>query len=193
MTMLKEEQLNSTIDHRSKHYASSTSMVLFFNCSNLFPVRTDLLIANWFITFTNFLFFYRKSPAYFSLPFKYITKIIELIYLVFLFWKVFIGSLKSFFSYHKVSKLEQRTSIVLSWDGKRFDLNFKEFKAGLDQATVKDLKQKCKKVTEIPIASMKLRVSGGKVNIFCLFRCSHLVSTFFFFFSQHQRWHCNFN
>jgi hypothetical protein len=87
-----------------------------------------------------------------------------LFYLVFLFYKVFIGSLKSFFAYHKVSKRERRTTIQLEWENKKLQLNFKEFPKGFDEATVKDLKEKCKLLTDVPIASMKLQVSGGNLH-----------------------------
>jgi len=81
---------------------------------------------------------------------------------VFLFWKVFIVSLKSIFGYHKTSKREIRTTVSLEWENKKLQMNFKEFSKGFDQATVRDLKEKCKLLTNVPIATMKLQVSGGK-------------------------------
>lgn len=90
------------------------------------------------------------------------STIYEIFYLVLLFWKVFIVSLKSVFGYHKTSKREIRTTVVLEWENKKLQLNFKEFSKGFDQATVRDLKEKCKLLTNVPIATMKLQVSGGK-------------------------------
>lgn len=83
--------------------------------------------------------------------------------MVYLLWKVFVASLKSFFGYHKVSKRETRTTVILAWDNKKLQLNFKEFRKGFDEATVKDLKEKIKGITDVPIALMKLQVSGGKL------------------------------
>lgn len=43
-------------------------------------------------------------------------------------------------------------------------MNFKEFPKGFNEATVRDLKEKCKLLTDVPVASMKLQVSGGKLR-----------------------------
>ncbi|OBZ82327.1 BAG family molecular chaperone regulator 1 [Choanephora cucurbitarum] len=88
----------------------------------------------------------------------------SLFYLVFLVWKVSLVSVKSFFNYHKVSKRERRTTITLVWNDKKLQLNFKEFSKGFDEATVQDLKQKIKLMTDVPIASMKLQVSGANMK-----------------------------
>lgn len=53
--------------------------------------------------------------------------------------------------------------MILAWDNKKLQLNFKEFRKGFDEATVKDLKEKIKGITDVPIALMKLQVSGGKL------------------------------
>lgn len=85
-------------------------------------------------------------------------------YLVYLFWKVFIVSLKSFFGYRKVSKHERNTTVILSWNNRKLQLNFKEFSKGFNEATVRDLKEKCKLLTDVPVASMKLQVSGANMK-----------------------------
>jgi hypothetical protein len=120
--------------------------------------------------FTSFplLFYHTTKKKGFATPkpslFQkiHLFTIFGIFYLVFLFWKVFIVSLKSFFGYHKVSKRETRTTVILSWDNKKLQLNFKEYRKGFDEATVKDLKEKIKLLTDVPIALMKLQVSGGK-------------------------------
>jgi hypothetical protein len=84
-------------------------------------------------------------------------------YLIYLFYIVFTACSKSFLGYRKVSKKERKTTVILSWNDKKLQLNFKEFTKGFDEATVKDLKEKIKLLTDVPIASMKLKVSGGKL------------------------------
>lgn len=110
-----------------------------------------------------------------------------LFYLILLFYKVFIGSIKSFFSYHKVSKQEKGTTIQLKWKTKKLQLNFKEFAKGFDEATVKNLKEKCKLLTDVPIASMKLQVSGGNVLPITFLICSSILT---FKISQYERRYC---
>ncbi|KAI8089724.1 uncharacterized protein BX664DRAFT_333731 [Halteromyces radiatus] len=39
-----------------------------------------------------------------------------------------------------------------------------DFSGGLQQATVKDLKEKCRKLTNVPIATMNLKVSGAHIK-----------------------------
>ena len=106
----------------------------------------------------------KKGELCFAKVHYYYNTIYEIFYLVFLFWKVFIASLKSAFGYHKTSKREIKTTVQLEWENKKLQLNFKEFSKGFDQATVKDLKEKCKLLTNVPIATMKLQVSGGKFH-----------------------------
>lgn len=108
------------------------------------------------------LFFKSVKAVSYSHSFK-ISSVYSTFYLVFLFWKVFVASLKSFLGYRKVSERETKTTVTLSWNNKKIQLNFKEFPRGFDEATVKDLKEKCKLLTDVPIASMKLQVSGGKL------------------------------
>ncbi|KAL0143048.1 hypothetical protein V8B55DRAFT_1584218 [Mucor lusitanicus] len=106
-----------------------------------------------------------NDRSLFPFSFNYIRNTIyEIFYLVLLFWKVFIVSLKSVFGYHKTSKREIRTTVVLEWENKKLQLNFKEFSKGFDQATVRDLKEKCKLLTNVPIATMKLQVSGANLK-----------------------------
>ncbi|ORY95488.1 hypothetical protein BCR43DRAFT_564371 [Syncephalastrum racemosum] len=71
------------------------------------------------------------------------------------------ATLASFFGWRKPSKKERLSTIVLSWDKRYFDIAFQDFPNGLRHATVKDLKQKAKEVTGVPIATMRLKVSGA--------------------------------
>jgi hypothetical protein len=64
-----------------------------------------------------------------------------------------------------VALQEQEKTIRLLWNKQRYTLDFMDFPGGLHEATVKDLKSKCKELTDVPIATMNLKVSGGK-NIF---------------------------
>lgn len=68
----------------------------------------------------------------------------------------------SFFGWRKSSKEIQNT-FVLSWNKHYFDISFKD--RGLDGATLADLKQRCKELTGVPIATMKLTISGGTGRI----------------------------
>ncbi|KAF7728369.1 hypothetical protein EC973_006177 [Apophysomyces ossiformis] len=88
--------------------------------------------------------------------------IFEPIVLAFVLWRAFVVTIVSTFGIRKVSARERRTTILLSWERQRFDIDFQEFRHGFDQATVKDLKAKCKEVTSIPISTMRLKVSGGE-------------------------------
>ncbi|KAI8384976.1 uncharacterized protein BYT42DRAFT_281703 [Radiomyces spectabilis] len=72
--------------------------------------------------------------------------------------------LRSFFNFRKVLKKESQTTIKLTWKTHHFWLSFSEFAHGLDEALVKDLKEKCKEKTKVPIATMKLSVSGAKIK-----------------------------
>lgn len=71
--------------------------------------------------------------------------------------------------------------MTLSWNDKKTQLNFKEFPKGFEEATVKDLKEKCKVITEVPIALMKLQVSGGKIVYYRMMMILSSLTCFFFF------------
>ena len=58
------------------------------------------------------------------------------------------------------------TEIELKWKGHKYDVNFDEFPNGLEQATLGDLKEKCKRITGVPVNAMKLLASGGKFGSF---------------------------
>jgi hypothetical protein len=60
-----------------------------------------------------------------------------------------------------VKKHERKSTLVLKWNHASYYISFKEFPKGLDQATLRDLKVKCKMVTGVPVATMRLKVSGG--------------------------------
>ncbi|CAO3673465.1 unnamed protein product [Umbelopsis ramanniana] len=53
------------------------------------------------------------------------------------------------------------TEIELKWKGHKYDVNFDEFPNGLEQATLGDLKEKCKRITGVPVNAMKLLASGA--------------------------------
>lgn len=60
-----------------------------------------------------------------------------------------------------MKKHERKSTLVLKWNHNSYYISFKEFPKGLDQATLRDLKVKCKMVTGVPVATMRLKVSGG--------------------------------
>lgn len=57
-------------------------------------------------------------------------------------------------------------SIVISFEDKYYDTHFRDIHGGLNQVTVAELKQRCKQLTGVTIATMKLKVSGGMSPIF---------------------------
>ena len=72
------------------------------------------------------------------------------------------ATLASFFGWRKPSKKELQNTIYVQWGNKQpLEVILKN--PGLDQAILKDLKLKIKEVTGVPVAVMKLSVSGGKV------------------------------
>lgn len=85
-----------------------------------------------------------------------------MIVLVLILWRAFMATFASFFGWRKSSKEIQNT-FVLSWNKHYFDISFKD--RGLDGATLADLKQRCKELTGVPIATMKLTISGGTGRI----------------------------
>ncbi|CAO3626129.1 unnamed protein product [Cunninghamella blakesleeana] len=101
----------------------------------------------WFL-FPLFLFF--------TIPLQYV--------LLYTLWRAFLSNWLAVFGFHHVSHEEQEKSIRLSWLDKRYTLHFMDFPNGLQQATVKDLKEKCKRVTNVPIANMRLKVSGAHIK-----------------------------
>lgn len=74
------------------------------------------------------------------------------------------ANLASFFGWRKASEKELQNSIVLSWENQTFDVTFRN--PSLNVATLRDLKEKCKQLTGVPMATMRLVVSGGTyINI----------------------------
>jgi hypothetical protein len=57
-----------------------------------------------------------------------------------------------------------RDSIVISFEDRYYDIHFRDVKGGIEHATVAELKERCKRVTGVTLATMKLKVSGGKNN-----------------------------
>jgi hypothetical protein len=58
-----------------------------------------------------------------------------------------------------------RDSIVISFEDRYYDIHFRDVKGGIQYATVAELKERCKRVTGVTLATMKLKVSGGKKRI----------------------------
>lgn len=56
--------------------------------------------------------------------------------------------------------------VVVSYQDRYYDIHFRDLRGGVNQATVAELKERCKRVTGVTIATMKLKVSGGKVYSF---------------------------
>jgi hypothetical protein len=63
------------------------------------------------------------------------------------------------------------SEVELKWKGHKYDVNFDEFPKGLEQATLGDLKEKCKKITGVPLNAIKLLASGGKYSAFRRYKC----------------------
>lgn len=57
-----------------------------------------------------------------------------------------------------------RDAIVVSYQERYYDIHFRDFKGGIGGATVADLKDRCKKVTGVTLATMKLKVSGAYIK-----------------------------
>lgn len=56
---------------------------------------------------------------------------------------------------------QMRDSFVLAYDDRYYDIHFRDIQGGIRQATVAELKERCKTMTGVTIATMKLKVSGG--------------------------------
>lgn len=56
---------------------------------------------------------------------------------------------------------QMRDSFVLAYDNRYYDIHFRDVPGGMQQATVAELKERCKTMTGVTIATMKLKVSGG--------------------------------
>ncbi|KAI8989309.1 hypothetical protein BDB01DRAFT_533396 [Pilobolus umbonatus] len=57
-----------------------------------------------------------------------------------------------------------RDAIVLCHDNTYYDVHFRNVHGGLDNVTVAQLKEHCKKMTGVTMASMKLKVSGAYIK-----------------------------
>ncbi|CAO3689642.1 unnamed protein product [Umbelopsis vinacea] len=53
------------------------------------------------------------------------------------------------------------SELELKWKGHKYNVHFDEFPNGLEQATLADLKEKCKRITGVPVNAMKLLASGA--------------------------------
>ncbi|CAO3625022.1 unnamed protein product [Mucor fragilis] len=63
-------------------------------------------------------------------------------------------------SHHK----QMRDSFVLAYDSRYYDIHFRDVRGGMRQATVAELKERCKSMTGVTIATMKLKVSGAFIK-----------------------------
>ncbi|CDS05741.1 hypothetical protein LRAMOSA08269 [Lichtheimia ramosa] len=72
------------------------------------------------------------------------------------------ATLASFFGWRKPSKKELQNTVTLSWGKQRFDVSFK--RQNLDLVTLKEFKLQCKELTGVPVANMKLTVSGANLK-----------------------------
>lgn len=98
----------------------------------------------------------------------YLSTILAQGFLFLFLWRAFMATLASFFGWRKPSKKELQNTITLSWGKQHYDVSFK--RQNLDHVTLKDLKLQCKQLTGVPVASMKLTVSGGKC---CFYYSTH--------------------
>jgi hypothetical protein len=54
-------------------------------------------------------------------------------------------------------------TIVIAWNERYYDVHFNDVPGGMSQVTIAQLKEHCKKITGVTLATMKLKVSGGKI------------------------------
>jgi hypothetical protein len=110
--------------------------------------------------------FLAASPFHFVFPHpSFFSTIPHLIILLFLLSKTALVSVLTFLGWRRVTREEHEKTIRLSWNKNTYTLDFKDFANGLHEATVKDLKLKFKDLTNVPIATMNMKVSGGNLNI----------------------------
>ncbi|OBZ85525.1 BAG family molecular chaperone regulator 1 [Choanephora cucurbitarum] len=57
-----------------------------------------------------------------------------------------------------------RDTVVVAYDNRYYDVHFRDVRGGIRFATVGMLKQRCKQVTGVTIATMKLKVSGAYIK-----------------------------
>ncbi|KAI8642460.1 hypothetical protein BD408DRAFT_325382, partial [Parasitella parasitica] len=53
-----------------------------------------------------------------------------------------------------------RDSFVLAYDNRYYDIHFRDIEGGMRRVTVAELKERCKNLTGVTKATMKLKVSG---------------------------------
>ncbi|KAI8366901.1 hypothetical protein BD560DRAFT_400459 [Blakeslea trispora] len=57
-----------------------------------------------------------------------------------------------------------RDTVVVAYDNRYYDVHFRDVRGGIRFATVGMLKERCKQVTGVTIATMKLKVSGAYIK-----------------------------
>ncbi|CAO3608779.1 unnamed protein product [Mucor hiemalis] len=69
-------------------------------------------------------------------------------------------------STHAQDELQRkyRDAIVISYQERYYNVHFRDLKGGIRGATVADLKDRCKRVTGVTLATMKLKVSGAYIK-----------------------------
>jgi hypothetical protein len=97
-----------------------------------------------------------------------------------LLWRSFISTVLSFIGFKRVKKHDRKSTLLLKWENHSYDITFKEFSKGLEEATLRDLKQKCKLATGVPVAAMKLTVSGGKFACIARTHCTGKLLMYIF-------------
>lgn len=102
-------------------------------------------------------------PFFFLHP-SFFSTIPHLIILSLILGKAALVSALSFLGWRRVTREEHEKTIRVSWNKNTYTLDFKDFTNGLHEASVKDLKLKFKDLTNVPIATMNMKVSGGNLN-----------------------------
>ncbi|KAI9255843.1 hypothetical protein EDC94DRAFT_616900 [Helicostylum pulchrum] len=59
---------------------------------------------------------------------------------------------------------KMRDVVVVLYQDRYYDIHFRDFREGINEATVAHLKERCKSVTGVTLATMKLKVSGANVK-----------------------------
>ncbi|KAI8880575.1 hypothetical protein K501DRAFT_335303 [Backusella circina FSU 941] len=55
-------------------------------------------------------------------------------------------------------------TIVVAWNERYYDVHFNDVPGGMSQVTVAQLKEHCKRITGVTLATMKLKVSGAYIK-----------------------------
>lgn len=61
----------------------------------------------------------------------------------------------------EIHHIEMSANLEIKWNGKKFPIEFSSVKE-LEQTTVKQLKNKCERITGVSAKDMKINAFGGK-------------------------------